>query len=249
MKPKLQVVNWISGTGKRSKAFDFPLRYALQSATSNNNYGQFSQVPGVIGRMANSAVTFVENHDTGHTSPFGSSDNVAMAYAYIMTHPGTPMAFWPHWVSDVGYWHTPNLCINSVAQTGAPSVVIGLTPSSPLFWQHTTLIGQLIGIRKSAGVTSTSSVSIDKAQNGLYAAYVGRLAMKLGTDSWSPPDSKYKVRATAPLRTGPSCCTKPPTIKVLDIFFTKLLLKFFSQPLLICAAPSLSFPKACHKWE
>ena len=45
------------------------------------------------------AVTFIDNHDTGSTQshwPF-PHDKVAMGYAYILTHPGTPCVFWDHY--------------------------------------------------------------------------------------------------------------------------------------------------------
>jgi alpha-amylase len=38
-------------------------------------------------------VTFIDNHDTGSTQhmwPF-PADKVMQGYAYILTHPGTPM--------------------------------------------------------------------------------------------------------------------------------------------------------------
>lgn len=93
-----KVVNWISGTGGKSQAFDFPLRYTLQSAIRNNNYaGMGWAMPGVIGQNPSHAVTFIDNHDTSRDDRFGSTDQIAMGYAYILTHPGTPCVFWTDW--------------------------------------------------------------------------------------------------------------------------------------------------------
>ncbi len=93
-----KVVNWISGTGGKSQAFDFPLRYNLQSAIRNNNYaGMGWAMPGVIGQNPSHAVTFIDNHDTSRDDRFGSTDQIAMGYAYILTHPGTPCVFWTDW--------------------------------------------------------------------------------------------------------------------------------------------------------
>jgi len=58
------------------------------------------------------AVTFLENHDTGyrtnedgspqehhHHDSFQRGGELERAYAYILTHPGVPSVFWPHYFS------------------------------------------------------------------------------------------------------------------------------------------------------
>jgi alpha-amylase len=64
-------------------------------------------------------------------------------------------------------------------------------------WQTTSVraaIKTLIAARRQAAITSTSTVYIDQYKSGLYAAYVNsRLAIKLGTSSWSPSDTTYKL--------------------------------------------------------
>ena len=53
----------------------------------------------MLGLWPARAVTFIDNHDTGSTQshwPF-PHDKVAMGYAYILTHPGTPCVFWDHY--------------------------------------------------------------------------------------------------------------------------------------------------------
>jgi alpha-amylase len=95
------VINWIDGTQGASTAFDFPLKYILHRAVEGgywelNNGGQ---APGVIGAWPQRAVTFIDNHDTGSTqaySPF-PSNHIMQGYAYILTHPGSPMVFWEHY--------------------------------------------------------------------------------------------------------------------------------------------------------
>jgi alpha-amylase len=155
------VTGWIQGTGSRSQAFDFPLRYTLQSAIRNNNYGGIGPyVPGVIGKDAAHAVTFIDNHDTARDDRFGSVDQIIMGYAYIFTHSGTPCVFW----SD---WNTAS--IQSAIKT-------------------------FITMRRTALLSSTASIYVEKWQSGLYAATInGKVAMKLGTSSWSPSDTTYKL--------------------------------------------------------
>jgi hypothetical protein len=156
-----KVTGWIQGTGSKSTAFDFPLRYTLQSAIKNNNYGSMGPyVPGVIGQDPSHAVTFLDNHDTSRDDRFGSTDQIIMGYAYLLTHSGVPCVFW----SD---WNTGS--IQSAVKT-------------------------MITLRHSAGITSTPSVYVEKSTGGLYAAYINsKVAIKLGTTSWSPSDTSYKL--------------------------------------------------------
>ena len=44
------------------------------------------------------SVTFLDNHDTqyGHFNQHFSGAEVLQGYAYILTHPGIPCVFWPH---------------------------------------------------------------------------------------------------------------------------------------------------------
>ncbi len=54
-------------------------------------------------------------------------------------------------------------------------------------WNLKASIKALMDVRRNKGVTSTSSVSIQRAENGLYAAIVNNnVAMKIGPNSWSP---------------------------------------------------------------
>ena len=46
----------------------------------------------IVGWWPQKAVTFLDNHDTGSTQRHWSfpDENLAMGYAYILTHPGVP---------------------------------------------------------------------------------------------------------------------------------------------------------------
>lgn len=89
------LVNWVHATDAVATAFDFTTKGILQEAV-NFQYWRLKdsrgRPPGMIGFWPEKAVTFVDNHDTGSTQrewPF-PSDKVMQAYAYILTHPGTP---------------------------------------------------------------------------------------------------------------------------------------------------------------
>ncbi|MDA8243874.1 MAG: alpha-amylase family glycosyl hydrolase [Elusimicrobia bacterium] len=106
------VTNWVDGTdnspGKAnaSSAFDFPTKFNLISAIENERYEMLNdngRPSGLIGWWPAKAVTFVENHDTSprdpnfikNASPEYKAQRL-MGYAYILTHPGVPCVFWPH---------------------------------------------------------------------------------------------------------------------------------------------------------
>lgn len=93
------VVGWIKGTGYTSAAFDFPLKYIINDAFGNGNWGALTY-KGVAGdpNMSRYAVTFIDNHDT-YRNENGEKlqNNVLAANAFILAMPGTPCIFLPHW--------------------------------------------------------------------------------------------------------------------------------------------------------
>lgn len=162
-----QLMNWIDATGGRSTAFDFTTKGILQQAVQYNEFWRLKdsagKPAGAIGWWAAKSVTFIDNHDTGPSTPSGGqnhwafpSDKVMQGYAYILTHPGIPCVYWVHFYD----------------------------------WGHAAAIKSLIAVRKEKGVTSTSAVSIQAADTSKYAAIItgssGSLAMKIGSGSWSP---------------------------------------------------------------
>ncbi|KAJ3322276.1 Alpha-1,4-glucan:maltose-1-phosphate maltosyltransferase [Boothiomyces sp. JEL0866] len=65
-----------------------------------------------------------------------------------------------------------------------------------IFWKHwmnlntKNSITQLISLRVKAGITGNSAFSVDRAESGLYSAYITgskyRIAVKLGSANWTP---------------------------------------------------------------
>lgn len=98
-----QIVDWVDATGGRSTAFDFTTKWQLQLAVERNEYWRMACVPGAIGWWPQMSTTFVDNHDTGPSPDGGQnhwpfpSNKVEQGYAYILTHPGTPTVYWPHY--------------------------------------------------------------------------------------------------------------------------------------------------------
>ncbi|KAM0019312.1 putative alpha-amylase [Helianthus debilis subsp. tardiflorus] len=101
-KHRNEIMNWVQESGGGSlTAFDFTTKFILQAAVEGELWRLIDpngKPPGLIGILPGSAVTFIDNHDTGSTqkiSPF-PSDKVMQGYVYILTHPGIPSLFYDH---------------------------------------------------------------------------------------------------------------------------------------------------------
>ncbi|MFN3270973.1 MAG: chitobiase/beta-hexosaminidase C-terminal domain-containing protein [Cloacibacterium caeni] len=180
--------NWIDGTyagGINSSttvsgAFDFSTYYALSGALKTNNFtnlknsftGAMNGLAGQIG-YAEKAVTFVDNHDTFVKTEAILGNNIPKAYAYILTHPGIPCVFAPHYYG--GTYTKDN--VTRTYSTG-----------------YASEINKLMAIRKTTGINAYSHITIDKAESGLYTAYIKKnasdtepvVAVKIGPNAWTP---------------------------------------------------------------
>lgn len=186
------IKNWIDGTyvsnANISGAFDFPLYYILSGVlvSGGNNFNVLNSsgnMAGLAGQYgyADKAVTFVDNHDSFvHTSSFQGVTNIMNAYSYILTHPGIPCVFAPHYY-------------------GGTYTKDGVTKT---YGNYSAQINKLMAIRKAAGINANSNVTIDKAQAGLYAAYIKTnstdaepsLAIRIDLNSdntWTPAGSAW----------------------------------------------------------
>jgi len=162
-------MNWLDATGGRSAAFDFTTKGLLQQAVQYNEFWRLKDAAGApagaIGWWPAKSVTFIDNHDTGPSYPSGGQNH------------------WPFPGDKIlqGYAYI-------LTHPGIPCV----------YWVHykdwgaanTNAIKALISIRKSKGITSTSSVSIQAADSSKYAAIItgntGKVAVKIGYGPWSP---------------------------------------------------------------
>lgn len=177
------LADMVNRSGNQTMVFDFPMRDALARALGDIHHmygnelgdaGTENTEKGLIGWWSNVAVTLVNNHDIqpNHetvgrgTFPWGvsgSTSGVSTQAAYAYI----------------------------LTHPGIPSVFI-------LDWKErgpelTRAIDNLIQIRKANGVTRQSRVYIDKAEDGLYSAYVGapngeQLAVKIGKRGWQNYD-------------------------------------------------------------
>lgn len=101
------VKGWIDATGKTSAAFDFPFKYQVNKCFNGgaHNYselvwkanGTTDQPAGMIHfGYSQYAVTFIDNHDTYRDGSKMTGD-VLQANAFMLSCPGTPCVFWPHY--------------------------------------------------------------------------------------------------------------------------------------------------------
>ena len=159
------LMNWIDGTQGACAAFDFTTKGLLNQALAYNEYFRLKDATGkpagAIGWWAQKSVTFVDNHDTGPSESCGNGQN-----------------HWPVPCDKVlqGYAYI-------LTHPGIPMVYYAHVYD----WNLKASIQALMNIRKQQGITSTSSVSIQRAETGLYAAIINNnTAMKIGPNSWSP---------------------------------------------------------------
>ena len=160
--------SWINGTGGKSAAFDFAMYYnALQPAFNNGNFSALSGNPGLAGQFgfADKAVTFVDNHDTFVLSgSFVTTTNIMKAYAYILTHPGIPCVFFPHY-----YGGTFTKDGRSVTYTS-----------------NEVAINKLMAIRRANNINAYSSVLVSNSSTFYSAIVDNTVAVKIGPGAWTP---------------------------------------------------------------
>ena len=176
-----KINNWITATGtsvngvssKSSKAFDFVLKQKMNSAfgwskagdTSNQKLGDLSLLADTSTLMLSkpgSAITFVDNHDTGSTQQHWELNwnYVPVAYAYILTHPGMPTVASQHYFAEDGWQYR-----------GAENV----SGTENTMKQH---IDYLIALRQRIGIEYDDTVDTTGTTS---SCYVGEIQGKNGT--------------------------------------------------------------------
>lgn len=164
------IKEWVDSVAKGNAnvhAFDFPLKFTLTEMCNNsgndfdisrlNHAGMIRNNEGYA-LPPDNVVTFVDNHDTGKEHDKWITKDYAMAYAYILTHEGTPCIFYPH------YFTVKQYDVNDHQQI----------VESPTSLKDT--ISKLIEIRKkyiggkTVVLTETGNPSPEKVTKNVYVA-------------------------------------------------------------------------------
>lgn len=102
--------NHLNDAGWNTLTFDFATKYtAFNNGIAADNYAALKSagLPGV--GKSRYAVTFLDSHDSfqrddnefcgAGNSMTVCKDKILQCYAYLLSMPGVPCVFWPHWVS------------------------------------------------------------------------------------------------------------------------------------------------------
>lgn len=164
--------NYVNATKGVAAVYDFPVYYTLKGAIHSNNFECLGRLPGMMGSDPVRSVTFIENHDTSHLEvvggKFGDNNQVARAYAYILTHCGIPSIFWSDW-ADRGQHVTDQLV--KLCQ-----------------------IRKSIGVHAASRVSINAAQGGLYA--AYIDGEHGTIAFKMGTNDWCPNGSGWDVKAS-----------------------------------------------------
>ncbi|MBP7965147.1 MAG: starch-binding protein [Paludibacteraceae bacterium] len=161
---------WVNGTGKKSTAFDFSLKFnGLNNGLAkgdltklvwmNQSLGKNQPAGMIHSDLRKYAVTLVDNHDTferangNDFASITSKDLILQANAFILSSPGIPCVYYPHWV------------------------------------RYKSDIQKMVLARKAVGVHSESAVTVNDTGTDKYVATAtgtnGTLMVKIGAGSGS----------------------------------------------------------------
>ena len=139
-----KVVDWINSTGKTSAAFDFPLKWEINKAFADGDWGALNDLgsKGLSGGdYSRYSVSFIDNHDTGRELDKKLRSNVLAANAFILALPGTPCIFLKHWMAY-------NVSIGNMILARKAA---GVTNQSPIIEQGQQPGGYAVKVQGSKG--------------------------------------------------------------------------------------------------
>ena len=217
---KTVVTNWIDGTkvdGKiQSAAFDFPMKYNINSAFGGGNWNALSNsMLSNDKTYARYSVTFVDNHDTFRRDENKKDylgNNICAANAYILTMPGTPCLFLKHWQSNKG----------TLKRLIALRKAAGITNESEILASETLGNGYLLCVQGSKGklrlhlgpVGEISfnnpedmwTLAIEGKNYKVYASKdVDQTALKAITDEDEKPEEEVEIPSFCTVAEGETC--------------------------------------------
>ena len=198
-----KVKAWIDGTKQggvvQSAAFDFPLKYKLNAALGGKQWSQLKEaVLANTADYARYAVTFVDNHDT-YRENSRLSYNVCAANALILSMPGTPCLFLPHWQAYKGSLKKLILTRKAVGITNQSTIDEATASADGFVLKVTGTAGKLMLVLGEATATTTGYQLATEGVN--YKLYVSDGVDISAVSAVTDTDAKQEVNKV------PSFCT------------------------------------------
>ncbi len=190
----------IDDAHKHTMTFDFASFYTCyQQGIASNNYSKLSN-PGLRGKgYAKYAVNFVDNHDTFNRSDIGNSDCgnskdghsslqnkelILQCNAYMLSMPGIPCVFWPHWYT---YKSDIQKMIMARKSAGVHSES-AVQEQSGSGWYKATVTG-----KKGTLILYLGSAASESAPEGYKTAIKTNKVAMYYTGEWSPKQDVEQV--------------------------------------------------------
>lgn len=100
------ISGWLDSSSRSSTVFDFGMRYKLKESVKHDDFSLLTDewMGPMLHYDREMGVTFTDNHDTAGdhhfaiSDHFGTSDQIAVGYAMILSHPSRPCIFWQDWM-------------------------------------------------------------------------------------------------------------------------------------------------------
>ena len=185
-------VQHLKATNYNTLVFDFPQKYLLNNGIANGDYSllikNYSSFRGQ--GVERYAVTFVDNHDTFERTGYGDNqfggqycdlsdadikNKILQANAYILTMPGVPCVFWPHWKS---YQEEINalIAVRKLAGIHSESVVSNESASDDAYEAtvkgHKRNVIVRLGANRSKEVPTGYELALEGGESGDYTLFI-----------------------------------------------------------------------------
>ena len=190
----------IDDAHKHTMTFDFASFYTCyQQGIASNKYDKLIN-PGMRGKgYAKYAVSFVDNHDTFNRSDIGNTDCgnstdghsslqnkelILQCNAYMLSMPGIPCVFWPHWYT---YKSDIQKMIMARKSAGVHSES-AVQEQSGNGWYKATVTG-----KKGTLILYLGSAASESAPEGYKTAIKTNKVAMYYTGEWSPKQDVEQV--------------------------------------------------------
>lgn len=170
---------WLQKASFKSTTFDFSFKYALNNWASSGNltnlvwaYNGGNQPAGLIHNPAAKryAATFIDNHDTYRDTNKFTGD-VLMANAFMLSSPGIPCVFLPHWTQYKSQIQAMIAARKAVGVHSESAVTVNQSGANIYVATVTGKTGSLIVKLGSASYTAPTDYTLATSGNN-YAIYI-----------------------------------------------------------------------------